>query len=112
MLGIFGAGSRSNNPLSNPKEAKRILGALAAAEPFESLEGIVRWLASVRSDANLKPVEHAQLLRLLDEAGQAPEQKLGSLYLSAARINKQQEARSDISRPWMFSRAERKAAMR
>jgi hypothetical protein len=93
MLGIFGAGSRSNNPLSNPKEAKRILGALAAAEPFESLEGIVRWLASVRSDANLKPVEHAQLLRLLDEAGQAPEQKLGSLYLSAARINKQQEAR-------------------
>jgi hypothetical protein len=93
MLGIFGAGSRSNHPLSNPKEARRIIGALAAAEPSESLEGCIHWLASVRSDASLKPVERAQLVRSLDEAAQIAEKTLSSHYLSAARLTKQQESR-------------------
>lgn len=92
MLGIFGAGSRSNHPLSNPKEAKRVIGALAAAEPFESLAGIVHWLASVRADVSLRPAERAQLLRTLDEAGRPPEKQLASRYLSSARLNKQQES--------------------
>jgi hypothetical protein len=92
MLGIF-SGPRSDHPLADPKEAKRLLEALPAGEPARSLEEITHWLDSVRVEASFKPEARAQLIQLLDEAGQAPARKLAREYLSASRLGKQQESR-------------------
>ena len=91
MLGIFN-GSRSGHPLADLKEAKRLLEGLPAGDALRSLEEITHWLDSVRAEASFKPETRAQLVQLLDEAGQAPARKLAREYLSASRIGKQQES--------------------
>jgi hypothetical protein len=91
MLGIFN-GTRSDHPLADVKEAKQLLEALPAGEPLRAVEEIVHWLDSVRAEAGFKPEARAQLVQLLDEAGQAPARKLAREYLATARIGKQQES--------------------
>ncbi len=91
MLGIFN-GPRSGHPLADLKEAKQLLEALPAGEPLRALEEITQWLDSVRAEASFTPETRAQLVQLLDEAGQAPARKLARDYLSASRIGKQQES--------------------
>jgi hypothetical protein len=90
MLGIFG-GTRSDRPLADLKEVKRIVAALPAADAFQSLEELAHWLELVRAEADFKPEHRAHVVQLLDEAGQAPARKLGREYLAASRQGKQQE---------------------
>jgi hypothetical protein len=90
MLGIFN-GPRSDHPLADLKEAKRLLEGLPASDPLRSLGEITHWLDSVRAEASFKPESRAQLIQLLDEAGQAPARRLAREYLSASRLGKQQE---------------------
>jgi hypothetical protein len=92
MLGIFN-GTRSDHPLADPKEAKRILEALPAADPLHSIEEITHWLESVRAEVSFRPESRAQLVQLLDETGQAPARKLSREYLAATRLGKTQEAK-------------------
>ena len=47
----------------------------------------------MRADAGFKPEARAQLVQLLDEAGQAPARKLARDYLAATRLGKTQEAK-------------------
>ncbi len=92
MLGIFN-GPRSNHPLADLKEAKRLLEALPAGDALPALEELTHWLDSVRAEASFKPEARAQLVQLIDEAGQAPARKLAREYLAASRLGKQQESR-------------------
>jgi hypothetical protein len=92
MLGIF-KGPRSDHPLADLKEAKRLLEALPPGDALRALEEIAHWLESVGAEASFKPETRAQLVQLLDEAGQAPARKLAREYLSASRLGKQQETK-------------------
>ncbi len=92
MLGIFG-GTQSGHPLADLKEAKRIAAALPVGDAFASLEELAHWLESVRSESAFKPAERAQLVQVLDEAGQAHARKLSREYLAAARQGKREEDR-------------------
>jgi len=92
MLGIFG-GTQSGHPLADLKEAKRMAQALPAGDAFPSLEEIVHWLESLKAEATFKPEHRAQVIQLLDEAGQAHARKLGREYLAAARQGKRDEQR-------------------
>ena len=92
MLGIFN-GTRADHPLADPREAKRVLEALPASDALRSLEELAHWFESVRAEASFRPEQRAQLVQLLDEAGQASARKLGREYLSALRQGKRQEAR-------------------
>ena len=91
MIGIFSS-TRSDHPMADLKEAKRLLAALPA-EPHEALEELTHWLTSVTGELSFKPETRAQLVQLIDEAGQTPARKLARDYLSASRQGKIQETK-------------------
>jgi len=83
MLKLFGGG-RPDHPMADPKEAKRILGALPVMD-VKALEELSGWLESVSSAEGFKPADRLQLLASIDEAGQVRARKLGRDYFAAAR---------------------------
>jgi hypothetical protein len=91
MIGIFSS-TRSDHPMADLREAKRLLAALPA-EPQQALEELTHWLDSVTSEASFKPESRAQLVQLIDEAGQAPARKFARDYLGAPRLGKLQETK-------------------
>lgn len=91
MIAIF-SGTRSDHPMADLKEAKRLLSALSS-EPLAALEELAHWLESVTAEASFKPETRAQLVQLIDEAGQLPARKLAREYLGASRQGKLQENR-------------------
>ena len=93
MLRMF-SGERSEHPLADLKEVRQIVAALSGSDVFTSLEEINHWLESARTETSFKPEHRAQLVQVLDEAGQAPVRKLGREYLSVSRLGKRQETRT------------------
>ncbi len=91
MLGMFSA--KSEHPLADAKEAKRVLESLASHEASAALEEIVGWLESLAHDDKLKLAERAVLVFQLDEAAQAHARKLARDYLSSPRLGRAQEFR-------------------
>jgi hypothetical protein len=91
MIGIFNS-TRSDHPMADLKEAKRLLAALSA-DPHAALEEVTNWLESVTTETSFKPETRAQLVQLVDEAGQVPARKLGREYLGASRQGKLQETK-------------------
>lgn len=89
MLGIFSA--KSDHPLADAKEAKRIFEDLATREPVPALDEVSGWLESVAADERLKLSERLALLFQLDEAAQPHARKLGREYLGSPRLGRQQE---------------------
>jgi hypothetical protein len=92
MLGIFG-GTRSDHPMADLKEAKRLLAALPVSDAGEALEEVTHWLQSVTGEPSFTPERRAELVQLVDEAGQPLARKVGRDYLGSSRIGKHQEAR-------------------
>ena len=92
MLKIFGVG-KVDHPLADPKEARKILEAAAAEEPFKALEELGHWFESVAATEGFKPGERAQLCLQIDDAAQSNLRKLSREYLSSARLSKFQENR-------------------
>jgi len=90
MLSIFG-GTRSAHPMADQKEARRVLAALPVADAFAVLEELAHWLESVQADPTFRPEQRAQLVQMLDEAGQASVRKLSREYLAASRLGKHHE---------------------
>jgi hypothetical protein len=76
--------------MADLKEAKRLLAALPA-EPHQALEELTHWLTSVTNEVSFKPETRAQLVQLIDEAGQTPARKFARDYLGASRLGKFQE---------------------
>jgi hypothetical protein len=93
MLKIFGGG-KSDHPMADLNEARRLLGELPAGDAARALDEINHWFDSIRADHDLRGAHRAALALLLDEAAQTPVRKLAREYLSAQRQSKQQEARS------------------
>lgn len=91
MLKIFGGG-KSDHPMADLKEARRLLGELPATDPLRALDEINHWFESVRADQEFRPAHRAALALLLDEAAQTPVRKLGREYLFTPRLSKPQES--------------------
>lgn len=91
MLGFFSA--KSDHPLADAKEARRVLDELAMRDAAPALDEISGWLESVVSDEVFKPAERLALIFQLDEAAQSHARKLGRDYLTSPRLGRQQEYR-------------------
>lgn len=92
MLKLFGGG-KADHPMGDPKEAKRILDALPANDPFKAVEEMTHWMESVSSAEGFKPEVRVQLLFTLDEAAQPRVRKLAKDYLASVRPSRYQENR-------------------
>ncbi len=92
MFGIFG-GARSDHPMADIKEAKRLLAELPAADPCQALEEATHWLESVTNEPTFRQTQRAQLIQLVEEAAQPFARKAGREYLGSSRLGKQQETR-------------------
>ncbi|MEW6687995.1 MAG: hypothetical protein AB1452_02780, partial [Pseudomonadota bacterium] len=86
-------GGTPAHPLADPKEAKRVLEALPANDPFKALEELAHWLESASSAEGFKPEARGQLLFMLDEAAQPRLRKLSGEYFAATRPSRFQENR-------------------
>src|SRR3954468_12962633 len=86
-------GGKSEHPLASDKDAKEIFDALRKAEPASCLQEVRDWVDSIVTAEGLRPEKRAEIVRLLDDAGQAPARKLTRDYFSAERLPKAQEAR-------------------
>jgi len=85
MLNLFG-GSKSDHPMADLKEARKILDEVPAGDAHKALDELAHWLESVRGAQGLKPDYQAQLYLLIDEAAQLHLRKLQRDYLSNPRL--------------------------
>jgi hypothetical protein len=92
MMNLFGGGN-SDHPMAEVKQARAILDAIPAGDPFKALEDLNHWLESVRAWQGFKPEYRAQIVQMVDEAAQGPLRKLQRDYLSSPRLSKFQENR-------------------
>jgi hypothetical protein len=90
MLKLFGAG-KSDHPLGDIKEARRIVAELPRADPAKALDEVTHWIESVRSEEAFRPDHRATVIQLLDEAAQDSLRRLSREYLSSPRLSKQRE---------------------
>ena len=91
MLKLFGG--KSDHPLADPREAKRVIEALSTDDPAKSLDELMHWLESVTAAEGFKPEARVQLLFSLDEAAQPRVRKLAADYFGAVRPSRFQENR-------------------
>ena len=57
---LFGVGA-SDHPLADAKEARAILDAIPAGDPFKVLEDLNHWLESVRTWPGFKQIGRAHV---------------------------------------------------
>jgi len=89
---LFGAG-KTDHPMSDAKDARKILDAIPAGDPFKALEDLNHWLESVRSWESFKPEHRLLLMEMVDDATQPHLRKLQRDYLSTQRLSSYQENR-------------------
>lgn len=92
MFKLFG-GSKSDHPMADLKEARRLLEEVPGADAWKALDELIHWHGSVRDAADFKPEHRAQLVLMIDEAAQAPLRKLQREYLSRPNQSRFQEQR-------------------
>jgi hypothetical protein len=92
MLNLFG-GPKSDHPMADLKEAKRLLEETQSTEAFKALDELAHWLESVRSAEGFKPEHSAQVTLLIDEAAQPHVRKLQRDYIANPRQSRFQEQR-------------------
>jgi hypothetical protein len=92
MLKIFGGG-KPDHPMSDLKEARRILDEVPSTDAHKALEELGHWMDSLSSSEGFKPELRSQLLCLTDETAQVHMRKLVKDYLSSPRLSKFQEGR-------------------
>ncbi|MFM9967347.1 MAG: hypothetical protein ACKVQK_02925 [Burkholderiales bacterium] len=92
MLKIFGGG-KPDHPMSDLKEARKILDEIPANDAHKALEELGHWMDSLSSVEGFKPELRSQILCLTDDAAQVPLRKLIKEYLANARMSKFQEGR-------------------
>lgn len=89
---LFGGG-KSDHPMADVKEARKIVDAIPGSDPFKALEDLNHWLESVRAWQGFTPDHRAQLVLMVDDAAQGHLRKLQREYLSSPRLSKYQENR-------------------
>jgi len=97
---LFGVGA-SDHPMADVKEARAILDAIPAGDPFKVLEDLSHWLESVRTWPGFKPEHRAQIVQMVDDAAQLHLRKLQREYVSSQRPSKFLENRLwSVIREW------------
>jgi hypothetical protein len=91
MIRLFGG--KTDHPMADPREAKRILGELPAQDAFKSLEELTHWLESVSAAEGFRPEARIQTLAMIDEAAQQRLRRLAREYFAAERPSRFQENR-------------------
>ena len=86
-------GSRDDHPLANLKEAEQVFAELRVGDAARALDEITHWLESVSTAETLKAERRYELIKRLDETGQAHRAKLARDYGALSRQSKFQEGR-------------------
>jgi hypothetical protein len=89
---LFGSG-KSDHPMADLREARKIVDAIPAGDPFKALEDLDHWLESVRAWQGFTPDQRAQRVLMVDDAAQGHLRRLQRDYLSSPRLSKFQENR-------------------
>ncbi|HXZ54142.1 MAG TPA: hypothetical protein VEH03_01635 [Burkholderiales bacterium] len=89
---LFGA-DKSDHPMADAKEARKIVDAIPGGDSFKALEDLNHWLESVRAWPGFTHDHRADLVEIVDEAAQAHLRRLQRDYLSTPRLSKYQENR-------------------
>jgi hypothetical protein len=89
---LFGGG-KSDHPMADLREARKIVDAIPAGDAFKALEDLNHWLESVRAWRGCAHDHRAQLVLMVDDAAQGHLRKLQRDYLSSPRLSKVQENR-------------------
>jgi len=89
---LFGGG-KSDHPMADLREARKIVDAIPGADPFKALEDLNHWLESVRVSQGFGHEHRALLVLMIDDAAQGHLRRLQRDYLSSSRLSKYQENR-------------------
>lgn len=84
---------RSDHPLADGKELKRILADLHVAKPANAVEEVSGWFESLQHAENLRVDHYFAILRQLDDAAQPHLVRVAREYLLSARLTKLEEER-------------------
>lgn len=84
---------RSDHPLADPRELRRIIGELPPDKPAKVVDEIVGWFESLRLADDLRVDHLFDIVRQLDDALQPQLRRLGRDYLLAPRLSKAEERR-------------------
>ena len=88
--GLFGQ-AKSDHPLADEKEFRRIVAALPGDHPYKALDEISGWLESLRLADDLPAGRLFDMVRELDETAQRHAFKLTREYLRAPRLARAEE---------------------
>lgn len=80
---LFGGG-KPDHPMTNAREARRILEELPAQDAVKALEELAHWHESLSLAEGFRPEQRVELLLLVDDAAQARVRKLTRDYLAQA----------------------------
>jgi hypothetical protein len=83
-MALFGGG-KPDHPMSDIKQAKKLIAELPAGDAFKALEEVTFWLDSVARTAEFKADHRFQLYDLLDQAAKNHQRKLSQEYLTNER---------------------------
>jgi hypothetical protein len=78
---------KPDHPMFDVKEARRLLAELPKDNAFNTLEEITCWLDSVKDVSGFRPGVRAEIVMLLDEAGQPLYAGLVQLYLGEPHLH-------------------------
>ena len=84
LHGIFDG--KPDHPMSDVKEARKLLSELPRDNSFKALEEITSWLASVKDTPGFRPELRTEIVMLLDETGQPLHAELLHSYLGAPHL--------------------------
>src|SRR4030067_3757180 len=84
LHGLFDG--KPDHPMSDLKEARKLLAELPRDNTFKALEEITSWLASVKDTPGFRPELRMEIVMLLDETGQPLQAELLHLYLGAPHL--------------------------
>ncbi len=76
---------RSEHPLEDSQEAKRVATELATAEPLYGLGQISAYLDTIKIAERLRPSRGIEITDLLDRAARAPQRRLNYDYVTLGR---------------------------
>lgn len=91
MLGLFSA--KSDHPLADAKEMRRLLDLLPSQEPAAALDETMVWLESLSTAEDMKLEQRLDLMLRLDEATLPHARRLVRDYLSSQNLSRSQELR-------------------
>ena len=77
---------KPDHPMSDVRQAKKLLVSLPLDDPLKALEDITAWLASVKNAAGFHPEARTEIIMLLDEVGLPFYQELLQLYIGKPHL--------------------------